>query len=182
METWKNWKQGFDAWENATATWMEQVLQSPMLLGPAGAMLSAAAKAKAEADKQAANWWGQAGVAVKRDQERMLHEIHQLGSRLLDLEERLAAQQDALGTLARSLAERDLVLVEALRAVREATAAAQAGAPDAPLDPTPAEASAAPTSAAVASAARRTAAKTNAAKTTPGTTAARRSKKPAAEH
>ena len=125
MDTWKTWKGGFDAWENATATWMEQVMKSPMLLGPAGAMLTAAAKAKAKADHQSATLWGQAGVAVKRDQERMLHEVHQLGSRMMDLEEQLAVQRDEIRTLVSALAERDAVLIEALQTVRAVTAAAQ---------------------------------------------------------
>ena len=96
MQSWKGWKQGFDAWEQATATWLEQVMQSPMLLGPAGSVMSAAMRAKAEADKQAAAWWGQAGVAIKRDQERALHGINQLGSKLLDLEELMAAQREEI--------------------------------------------------------------------------------------
>lgn len=87
---WETWKKGFDAWENATAKYMEQVLKSPLVLGPSGLMLGAAMKAKATYDKAAANWVGSMGVATKRDQERTLHAIHQLESRLLDLEEKLA--------------------------------------------------------------------------------------------
>ena len=47
-------------------------------------------KAKATYDRAMAQWVGAAGVATKRDQERVLHAIHQLESKLLDLEERLA--------------------------------------------------------------------------------------------
>lgn len=86
---WDTWKKGFDAWENATAKYMEHWLKSPMLLWPSGMMLSGAMKAKAAYDKAAAQWVGSFGVATKRDQERTLHTLHQLESRLLDLEERL---------------------------------------------------------------------------------------------
>lgn len=75
MFAWDMWKKGFDAWENATAQYVEQWLKSPLVLGPSGAFLGAASKAKAAADKAAASWWGALGVSTKRDQERALHEI-----------------------------------------------------------------------------------------------------------
>lgn len=87
---WDTWKKGFDAWESATAKLMEEVLKSPAVLFPSGVMLSSAMKAKATYDRAMAQWVGAAGVATKRDQERVLHAIHQLESKLLDLEERLA--------------------------------------------------------------------------------------------
>ena len=36
---WDIWKQGFDAWERATAQYMEKLLTNPGVLGPAGAVL-----------------------------------------------------------------------------------------------------------------------------------------------
>lgn len=87
---WETWKKGFDAWENASAKYMEHVMKSPFVLGPTGAMLGSVMKAKAAYDKAAAQWVGSMGVATKRDQERTLHTLNQLESRLLDLEERLA--------------------------------------------------------------------------------------------
>jgi hypothetical protein len=33
---WDAWKKGFDAWESATAQYMELVLKSPLVLWPAG--------------------------------------------------------------------------------------------------------------------------------------------------
>ena len=89
MMLWDTWKKGFDAWENATAKYLEQVLKSPLVLGPSGLLLGTAVKAKAAYDKATANWVGSMGVATKRDQERTLHALHQLESRLLDLEEKL---------------------------------------------------------------------------------------------
>jgi hypothetical protein len=86
---WDTWKKGFDAWENATAKYFEHLLKSPLVLGPSGLMLGSAMKAKAKYDKTAAQWVGAMGMATKRDQERTLHTLNQLESRILDLEERL---------------------------------------------------------------------------------------------
>ena len=93
MLGWEMWKKGFDAWENATAKYMEHLLKSPVLLWPSGMMLGGAMKMKAAYDKAAAQWAGSMGLATKRDQERSLHTLNQIESRLLDLEERL---EDAL--------------------------------------------------------------------------------------
>ena len=90
---WETWKKGFDVWENATAKYMEDVLKSPLVLWPSGLLLGSVMKAKASYDKAAAQWVGTMGMATKRDQERTLHALNQLESRLLDLEERL---EDAL--------------------------------------------------------------------------------------
>jgi hypothetical protein len=86
---WEMWKKGFDAWENATAQYVEQWMKSPLLLWPSGMMLGSAMKAKAAYDKATSQVVGNMGLATKRDQERSLHTLHQLESRLMDLEERL---------------------------------------------------------------------------------------------
>lgn len=90
---WETWKKGFDVWENATAKYIEAWMKNPIVLGPAGTMLGNAMKAKAAYDKAAAQWAASMGVATKRDQERTLHTLNQIESRLMDLEERL---EDAL--------------------------------------------------------------------------------------
>ena len=90
MLGWDRWTKGFDAWENATAQYAEKLMKSPLVLTPGGAMLSAAMKLKAASDKTAATFWGNLGLPTKRDQERTLHALNQIQSRLLDLEERLA--------------------------------------------------------------------------------------------
>jgi hypothetical protein len=86
---WDMWKQGFNAWEQATAQYMEKVLSHPGVLGAAGAMLTAAMKTKAATDKAVAAWWSAMGLPTRRDQERTLHKLNQLESRLYDLEEQL---------------------------------------------------------------------------------------------
>lgn len=92
---WDMWKKGFYAWEDATSKYMEEWLKSPLLLGPSGMMLGSAMKAKAAYDKATATWIGNMGVATKRDQERTLHTLNMLESRLMDLEERLAEMNSA---------------------------------------------------------------------------------------
>lgn len=87
---WDTWKKAFYAWEDSTAKYMEEVMKSPLLLGPSGMLLGGAMKAKASYDKAAAGWVGNLGLATKRDQERSLHALNQLESRLIDLEEKLA--------------------------------------------------------------------------------------------
>ena len=86
---WDMWKQGFTAWETATAQYMEKVMANPAVLGPAGAMLTAVAKTKTATDKVMAACWSALGLPTRRDQERSLHLLNQLQSRLYDLEERL---------------------------------------------------------------------------------------------
>src|SRR5260370_21201849 len=90
MMIWNLWKKGFYALEDSTAKYLEHWMKSPLLLGPSGMMLGSAMKAKAAYDKAASNWVGHLGVATKRDQERALHTLNQLESRMIDLEERLA--------------------------------------------------------------------------------------------
>jgi hypothetical protein len=47
-------------------------------------------KVKTATDKAIAGWWGAWGLPTRRDQERTLHALNQLQSRLIDLEEKLA--------------------------------------------------------------------------------------------
>jgi hypothetical protein len=86
---WDQWKKGFAAWESATAAYLDKVMTNPAVLGPAGAMLTAAARTKAASDRAIAAWWAAVGLPTRRDQERALHKLNQLESRLFDLEERL---------------------------------------------------------------------------------------------
>jgi len=86
---WDMWKKGFDAWEASTARFMEEALKSSTVLEPSGALLGAAMKAKAAGDRAVAQWWAAMGLATRRDQERALHALNQLQSKLIDLEERL---------------------------------------------------------------------------------------------
>src|SRR5262245_6033301 len=88
---WKTWLQQFDRWENATAAYSEEVLRSPLLLSPLGRMMTAAFQAKIGFDQALQHWWSFVGLPTRGEQERILHALNQLESRLYDLEERLAA-------------------------------------------------------------------------------------------
>lgn len=89
MSVWKLWKPMFDAWEGATSEYLEKVLRSPTVLEPGAAWLTAMMKLKAAGDEATATFWGSLGLPTRRDQERTLHLLHQLQSRMIDLEERL---------------------------------------------------------------------------------------------
>lgn len=86
---WDMWKKGFNAWETATAAYMEKVLSNPGVLGPTGAMLTAVMKTKAATDRAMSAWWSAIGLPTRKDQERSLHKLNQLESRLYDLEEKI---------------------------------------------------------------------------------------------
>ncbi|MCA9515976.1 MAG: hypothetical protein KC635_13615 [Myxococcales bacterium] len=88
---WQQWKKGFDRWEASTAKVLDVVVRSPAFLEPAGAMLSSWMRAKKQADAAWARWWSTFGLPTRREQERLLHAVNQLQSRIMDLEEQLAA-------------------------------------------------------------------------------------------
>ena len=90
---WDAWKKGFSAWEQATTQFATQVLQNPGVIGPAGAMLSAALRTKAATDRVLEHTWSAFGLSTRRDQERTLHLLNQLQSRIYDLEEQLLAKK-----------------------------------------------------------------------------------------
>lgn len=98
---WDFWKKGFDAWEGATAKYLESVMKSPLVLEPAGAALSATMKAKAAREKAIAQAWAALGLPTRRDQERILHALNQIQSRLIDLEERMEDQQSRKAPVAK---------------------------------------------------------------------------------
>jgi hypothetical protein len=89
MSGFKEWKSAFDQWENATAEYSEKVMKMPSVLGPAGTVLSGLMKVKAVGDRAQANWWSALGLPTRRDQERTLHLLNQLESKIHDLEEKL---------------------------------------------------------------------------------------------
>lgn len=91
---WELWKKGFNAWEGSTAKYMDEILRSPLVLSPSGQMMTSVMKAKAKSDDLVANAWGAMGLPTRRDQERTLHALNQLQSRLLDLEEKLDSMND----------------------------------------------------------------------------------------
>jgi hypothetical protein len=92
MALWDEWKKGFDAWEASTAKVVEEWMKSPFVVGPSGAMLSTAVKMKNATDAAKAAWWAEMGLPTKRDQERILHMLNTLESRIMDLEEKIESR------------------------------------------------------------------------------------------
>jgi hypothetical protein len=90
MALWDRFKTGFAQWEEKTAGRVELALRSDKVLRPVGGLLTATMKVKRVADRAVAGVWSSIGLPTRRDQERTLHAIHQLQSRILDLEEQLA--------------------------------------------------------------------------------------------
>jgi hypothetical protein len=86
---WETWKKGFGAGEGATAKVLEGVLKSPLFLEPTGALIATVAKVRGASHRVQNAWLGSLGLATKRDQERTLHLLHELESRMYDLQERL---------------------------------------------------------------------------------------------
>jgi hypothetical protein len=95
---WETWKKSFDTWENATAKHLENALTSDRLLAPSAATLAVITRVKAVADRLTHTGLGALGLATKRDQERTLHMLNKLESRLIDLEEQLQERSSSLET------------------------------------------------------------------------------------
>ncbi len=89
--TWDLWKKGFGAWEKATTQFVEKALTNASVIGPAGALLTTVMKTKAAGDEVLTRWWSMFGLPNRRDQELTLHKLNQMESRMLDLQEQLAA-------------------------------------------------------------------------------------------
>ena len=96
MNPWEQWKKGFAAWEGATARYLEKLMADPAVLGPSGALLTAVMRARAAGDRALHTWWGAVGLATKRVQERALHKLDRLESKLCDLEERIDEVADRI--------------------------------------------------------------------------------------
>ena len=89
MTLFEKFKKGFDAWEIRAAKLSSQVLESPTVLQPSGALLSAVMRGKARADRRLAGVWSTIGLPNRRDQERTLRLLTVLERRIIDLEEKL---------------------------------------------------------------------------------------------
>ncbi|MAQ18157.1 MAG: hypothetical protein CMN30_25590 [Sandaracinus sp.] len=87
---WAAMKASYDAWEQAATPLLDAWLRSPMFLRPAGTMLTGITRVRAMQRKVMDHWWASVGLSTRKDQERTLHGIDELQSRLVDLETRLA--------------------------------------------------------------------------------------------
>lgn len=95
MTLFEKFRKGFDAVENRAAKLSNKVLENPLVLEPAGALLSAMMRRKARADRTLAGVWSAVGLPNRRDQERTLRLLTVLERRVIDLEEKLEDARDA---------------------------------------------------------------------------------------
>lgn len=93
MKVWDGLKKSFDSWENNTAQVTEQAMRSRIILAPSGAVLSGVLQVRAALDRAVTRVVSTFGLATRQDQERTLHALNQLQSRIMDLEERLAEKR-----------------------------------------------------------------------------------------
>lgn len=140
MMGWDQWKQGFDAWENATAQLVEQFMRSPQVLGPAGQAMGAAMKLKAQQQQAVADAWANMGLPTRKDQERSLHALNQIQSRLSDLEEQLQETRAELQAIKVQTATQAQAVAQATTATEETApakpqAAAKKDGPAKKVDP-----------------------------------------------
>jgi hypothetical protein len=80
----------FETWEKRTSEYCERLLRNPALLSAVGGLLTSGYKNKILIDKTLTAFWKNLNLPNKRDQERTLHLLNELHSRIFDLEERLA--------------------------------------------------------------------------------------------
>jgi hypothetical protein len=86
---WSTFKAKFDSLENRAAGRIERLAQNPFLVGASARALTTFAQSKQTMDRAIAETLGIFGLATKRDQERLMHMVVELQSKLLDIEENL---------------------------------------------------------------------------------------------
>ncbi|MEM1414774.1 MAG: hypothetical protein AAGH15_07730 [Myxococcota bacterium] len=89
LKGWELFKESYDAWERAVSPWFETWLRSANLLEPGGSLLGTMTQWRTQQQRMIAAWWSLFGLPTRNDQQRTLHAIHELQSRLIDLEEKL---------------------------------------------------------------------------------------------
>ena len=86
---WAAMKSSYDRWEQAATPLLDSWLRSRLFLAPAGTLLTGVTRARAVQRRLLDRWWSSVGLSTRLDQERTLHGIDELQSRLVDLEARL---------------------------------------------------------------------------------------------
>jgi hypothetical protein len=89
MNSWKVWKNGFDRWEGTTSEYLDKALQNSAFLSSSNALLKAVLHAKSTAHRVVDSGWHRIGLTSRNEQDKALHRINQLESRLLDMEEEI---------------------------------------------------------------------------------------------
>lgn len=79
----------YQVWEQQTADYFEKLLRNEAFLDFSGGMLNTALRSKIAFDQMLSALWKSLLLPNKRDQERTLHLLNELHSRINDIEERL---------------------------------------------------------------------------------------------
>ena len=85
----------YSTWEKQTAAYFDKVLRNPGFLELSGNIMGAALRSKIVVDQLLMATWKSLLLPTKRDQERTLHLLNELHSRVNDLEDELTDQQSA---------------------------------------------------------------------------------------
>lgn len=85
----------YATWEKQTAAYFEKVLRNPGFLELSGNLMGAALRSKIVVDQFLMATWKSLLLPTKRDQERTLHLLNELHSRVNDLEDELTDQAAA---------------------------------------------------------------------------------------
>lgn len=81
----------FQSWEKRTSDYFDKLMRNPTFLNTMGGLLSASYRNKAQLDRALEALWKNLNLPNKKDQERTLHLLNELHSRIFDLEEKLQA-------------------------------------------------------------------------------------------
>ena len=79
----------YNAWEQQTAEYLEKLLRNPGFLEMSGGLLSGAMRSKVLVNDLLMATWKTMMLPNKRDQERTLHLLNELHSRVQDMEDRI---------------------------------------------------------------------------------------------
>lgn len=83
--------QFLESWEKKASDYFDTVLRHPTFLNAIGGLLSTGCRNKAQFDRAMGALWKNLNLPNKNDQERTLHLLNELHSRIFDLEERISA-------------------------------------------------------------------------------------------
>jgi len=89
MALWDGFKKRFDRWDGKVSEALEGALRNQLILEPAAQLVTTAAKGFRRFNRLREGALGTLGLATKNDQERTLHLLNELNSRIVDLEEKL---------------------------------------------------------------------------------------------
>lgn len=82
-------RDGYDAWDRAASKFLDKALRSKPLLESVATGLDKALEAKDLYRRAMRRGWRALGLSTREEQERAMHALNEIQSKLLDLEEQL---------------------------------------------------------------------------------------------